>query len=424
MQLTLSRWALPKGWPALAACMLIPAVNYALFATSFPLWVIPWINDFHVARSTVMSGFAVANLITGLTSPIVGRVLERIPVRLMMALGGVALASGFVLGSIAHSIWQVMALYASVMAVGSAFAGVLPAQSVAVRILPHRTGTTGGLITLGISAGGIVIPGLLVGPVAELGWRPAFVMAGALVLLTIVPLSWFLFKDHGGKPIAAQGEAAAAATDAAHGEAAATDAARLTIRALLGNPAFWVPIIASTAVLFVVGTVLTNSVAIAADSGIKIGVGGYLVPMIGAGSALGSVGLGWLYDRLDYRLLFAATAAAVVVALLLLLGHVQLLPMALAFAVVGFAGGGVFPMLGVMIVRGFGPHAFGRIMGMLMPMLIIAALAPVFAAWVRDRTGSYGIAFVFCAVLMIPSGLAVLLLRIPPRNLVTAVPDC
>src|ERR1700735_3465000 len=111
MQLMLSRSAWPKGWPALGACMLIPAINYALFATSFPLWVVPWISEFHVARSAVMGGFAIGNLVTGLTSPIVGRLLERIPARLIVALGGVALAGGFLLGSVAHSIWQIMALY-------------------------------------------------------------------------------------------------------------------------------------------------------------------------------------------------------------------------------------------------------------------------------------------------------------------------
>jgi MFS family permease len=156
-------------------------------------------------------------------------------------------------------------------------------------------------------------------------------------------------------------------------------------------------------------------VAIAADSDIAIGVAGYLVPAIAAGGMVGSIGLGWLCDRFDYRWVFGTTAAAVVLALLLLLGHVGPLPMALAFFVVGVSAGGVFPVVGVMVVRSFGPLAFARIMGMMMPAMVIAmAIAPVIAGWVRDLTGSYAVAFAYCAGLMLLSGAAVFALRIAP----------
>jgi MFS family permease len=372
--------------------MLIPAIGNGVFISCFPLWVIPWMNEFHVPRSTALIGFAVGNLVMGLVSPIVGRALERYPARMSVTLGGVALAAGFLLGSIAHSFWQIIALYASVLALGAAFTGMLPAQSVAVCIVPHKAGTISGLITLGISAGGIVMPGVLTGPVASLGWRAAFLITSAIVLLTIAPAGWFLLRGYGGRGVAAHGNAPDS-----------------------GNLAFWVPLMGVVPAMFVVGTVLPNTVAIAADSGIAIGVAGYLVPAIAAGGMVGSVGLGWLCDRFDYRWVFGATAAAVVLALLLLLGHVGPLPMALAFFVVGVTAGGVFPVVGVMVVRSFGPLAFARIMGMMMPALVIAmAIAPVIAGWVRDQTGSYAVAFAYCAGLMLVSGAAVFALRIAP----------
>jgi len=66
----------------------------------------------------------------GLASPIVGNCLESFPARVSVALGGIALAAGFLLGAIANSFWQIVALYASVLALGAAFTGMLPAQSV------------------------------------------------------------------------------------------------------------------------------------------------------------------------------------------------------------------------------------------------------------------------------------------------------
>jgi MFS family permease len=387
--------------------MLIPAIGNGVFISCFPLWVVPWMNEFRVPHGTAMIGFAVGNLVMGLVSPIVGRVLERFPARTSVTLGGVALGAGFLLGSLARSFWQIIALFATVLAFGAAFTGMLPAQSVAVRIVPHRAGTISGLITLGISSGGIVMPVVLTGPVAALGWRPAFLITSAIVLLTIVPAGWFLLKGYGGRGVAPHGNA----------RDPAAEAAQHSTRALFRNFAFWVPLMGVVPAMFVVGTVLTNAVAIAADSGIAVGVAGYLVPAIAAGGMVGSIGLGWLCDRVDYRRVFGATAAAVVLALLLLLGHVGPLPMALAFFVVGVAAGGVFPVVSVMVVRSFGPLAFARIMGMMMPGLVIAmAISPVIAGWVRDRTGSYAVAFVYCAGLMLLSGVAVFTLKIAPVN--------
>jgi MFS family permease len=407
MQVEVARSASPRIWTVLGACMLIPAVGNGVFISCFPLWVVPWIDDFHVPRSTALAGFAVGNLVMGLASPIVGNCLERFPARWSVTLGGAALAAGFLLGSIAHSFWQIIALYASILALGAAFTGLLPAQSVAVRILPHKAGTLSGVITLGISTGGIIMPGILTGPVAAFGWRPAFLITGAIVLVTIVPSAWFLLRDFGERGAAAHGRATASGNEAT----------QYSTRAILGKLAFWVPLMGVVPAMFVVGTVLTNAVAIAADSGIAIGVAGYLVPAIAAGGAIGSIGLGWLCDRFDYRWVFGLTAAATVLALLLLLGHIGPLPMALAFAVVGVVAGGVFPVVGVMVVRGFGPLVFARIMGIMMPPLIIAmAVAPVIAGWVRDSTGSYNAAFAYCAGLMLFSGVAVFTLRLDPMR--------
>jgi MFS family permease len=405
MQLRLSRLAASKERAALVACMLIPALSNGVFATSFPLWVVPWINEFRVPRSVVMTGFAIGNIVMGFASPIVGRTLERFPVRRSTALGGLALSGGFLLASVAPSIWQVIALYSTVMALGAAFTSTLIAQSVAIRILPHKAGTVSGLITLSMSGGSIVMPIILASLVSILGWRVAVLIAGVIILITIVPLSWFALAGSDAHLTTLKGKPAAIEAGAG----------LLTTRALLGSLAFWAPLMGIAPVSFVVGTVLTNSVAIAADSGIAIGVAGYLVPIIALGAALGSVSLGWLADRMDYRVVFAGTAAALVISLLLLLERVGLLPMAFAFAVVGFAAGGVLPLFGAVVARSFGPLRFPRVMGMMMPAYVLSmAIAPVFAGWVRDLTGSYGIAFAVCAGLMVLSGLVIVMIKASP----------
>jgi MFS family permease len=405
MQATVQQSSWVKAWPALGACMLVPAVSNAVFISCFPLWVVPWVNEFHAPRSMIMGGFSVGNLVMGLAAPIVGHVLVRWPARISIALGGLALAGGMLLAALAPSIWEIIALYATLMAFGAAFTGLLPAQSVAVAIVPERAGAMGGLITLGISAGGIVIPILLTRPVTTLGWRPACMIAAAITLFTIVPASWLVLKGHGG--------GAAASHGGAHGASPA--ATQLKIGSILGSMAFWVPMSGIAPVMFVVGAVLTNSVAIAVDSGVALSSAGYLISVIALGGAIGSVTLGWLADKVNYRLIFAAIAAGLAASLVLLMGRVGLLPMAFAFAVVGFAGGGVIPLLSAVVVRIFGAAAFPRVMGMLMPGVVISlAIGPVVAGGIRDLTGSYSMAFAFCAGLAVLSGLSVWFFKVRP----------
>lgn len=393
--------------PALGACMLIPAVSNSIFVVCFPLWVLPWVHDFSVPRSTVMSAFGLGNLVMAFASPLVGRALERVPVRLSVTVGGCALAGGFFAAAGAHAFWQIAALYASVMALGAAFTGVLVGQSIAVGILPHKAGLISGAVNLSLSAGGAILSAVLTGRIAALGWRSSLVISGALVMLTIVPAG-FLLTGYGGRH----------APEGRSGESSARDSSILTMAALVKTWSFWVPFLVSTPVMFIVGTVLGNAVTIASDSGIAVETGGYLLPAIAVGGAFGSLGVGWLADRVDYRLIFGAITVAVAAALLALFAdHLRVWPMAVAFAVTGFAAAGIFPLLGVIIVRGFGAQAFGRIMGMVMPVLVIAnAGAPILAAWIRDRLGSYRLAFVYCTAFIVVCGLAVAVIQIATRE--------
>ena len=381
----------------LAACMVLPAVSNGVFISCFPLWVVPWIAEFHVSRSLVMSGFGIGNIVMGLASPLVGYVLERTSPRLSVALGGAALGLGLLAGSVLPSIWQVIVIYATLMALGAAFTGLLSAQTAAVDLYPDRAGTIGGFITLGISGGGIVMPALLAGPVVWYGWRAAFAIAGAIVLATMLPASLFLRGGRGG--------GTAGLHEAGH---ASPESARLTTRAVLASPAFWLPLFGIVPVMFVVGTVLTNSVAIAADDHVNLRLAGYLVSVIALGGAIGSVSLGWLADRADYRIVFGCTAGVMALSLLMLNAHPGFAALAFIFAAVGFGGGGAIPLFSAIVVRRFGIQAFPRVMGLILPSVILSlAVAPALAGGVRDLTGSYAIDFDVCAVLLLMGGLLV-----------------
>lgn len=389
--------------------MLLPAISGGLVVVCYPLFVVPWIMEFHVLRSTVMAGFGIGNLVMACASPVVGWALARIPVRRTAVLGGIALAGGFLLVAVAHSFWQIILLYSTIIALGAAFTGILVGQSVAISVMPEKTGTISGLITLSLSAGGILVPLALTIPITAFGWRSGALMASAIVVFTIVPAAWFFLRGKGGNP-----------PRSGHGPASGAEPPDppLTVGRLVWRIDFLVPLLLSIPAELIIGTVMVHSVAIATDSGITAGAGGYLVPALSVGAAVGSLGVGWLADRADYRLIFAGLVTGVVIAIGLLVSYPTVPIIAIAFAIVGILGGGLFPLLGVIVVRGFGPQRFGRVMGVLLPVIVASnAAGPVLAGWVRDSTGSYGLVLVCYAALLGLCALALSILRLTARNI-------
>jgi hypothetical protein len=74
----------------------------------------------------------------------------------------------------------------------------------------------------------------------------------------------------------------------------------------------------------------------------------------------------------------------------------------------------VIPLWGALIGAGFGRQAFGRVMGLMGPvMLPVHVLGIPYAGWIYDRTGSYEVAFLTFIAIYVLAIAVLLLLRLP-----------
>jgi len=91
------------------------------------------------------------------------------------------------------------------------------------------------------------------------------------------------------------------------------------------------------------------------------------------------------------------------------------------FVIYGFGMGTGFSVMLPMRVRYFGRKSVGSIMGTARAVTVpIGILAPIFAGWVYDTTGSYIFAFTIIAVLLAVSGVLALLI-LPPEPPVASI---
>lgn len=388
-----------EEWGLLIACAVIPTLTMGLAMVSFPLWVPLWTADFKVSRSTVMLGFMAMTVVSVFAAPLAGRALASVSARVVMIGGALVMTAGFILVAALHSFWAVAGIYASLIAVGSAFAGLLPAQTVALRRFPDRAGAIGGMLSLIMSLGSAVAPLVIAPTLAAFGWRPVFVVMGVVISAVGVPLAWFFLKPQGA-PAAAS---AALEADAA-GESSPTPTP--SGQPILSAPAFWLILAAILPIMLGLSAIGPNLAAMAADAGLGLSMAGYLVSGMSAGAAVGGVAVGWMADRVEPKVIFTGVTAVMVAGLcaVLFAPVALMLPGLVGF---GLAAGGVMPLFGVIILRRFGPVDFPRVQGLITPFMIPAFVGPLLAAWIRDQTGHYDLALVGLMILMLPGMAAV-----------------
>ncbi|MGI9324407.1 MAG: MFS transporter [Pseudomonadales bacterium] len=388
------------GWNVLAVSMLFQAVTFGIGIYSFTFWIEPLVAEFSVGRSRVLLIFVGLQLTLGLLSPLAGRAMDQLSMRGLIIAGACCLAVSLALTSVTQQIWQIQFLFATFMVGGLLLAGPLAAQTLAARWFNRNRGLALGLVTVGTSIGGFVLPIVFTQLLDAVGWREASLWLAGLVLLSVVPLVWLVIRN---SPAAAGLSAEAAAPTA---QPVAADADWTTAQ-LLRSPTFWMIVCAFVPLAIAFGGAQQNLGPYASDQAISAKNGAYLVSALSLTMIVAKVFFGSLSDRVDHRWLFLVAILVCFAALVQMAGPLSFLRLMLVASLLGAAAGGFLPLLGAIISTRFGTLAFGRVMGLVGPFTMLAAVGPWWAARVRDQAGSYDPAWPLLAALLIPAAIAI-----------------
>jgi MFS family permease len=397
-----------RRWMILAFAIVYCAFNFGIVAAAFTFWVAPWGHDFKAPRSLIMTAVTATNLMMILTTPFIGRALDFISVRTSLAAGGVVLAAGLVAASFSPSFWFLLALYATVIPIGGAFAATLPATVIAVRLFPGRAGLINGLMALSLSLSMVLMAAFVVPVMGAVGWRGTFLVAAGIVL-SLVVIGWFLMNVEAGAP-----SRALKAAEPAHGVVSADGFNALR------QPVFWMLLVAVLPIVLILGGIPPNLAPIAADSGIGTASIAVLVSIFSIACAVGSLGGGWLIDHIGPRVIYVAVLVSIAVALLIMGQRPGFMVMGFALALFGVAGGTIAPWTGAMVMRTFGAEGFARVFGLLTPFYLPASFMPILFGWIRDETGGYQAAFLIFTAMLAPGGLSLLMMRPPAKAALAA----
>ncbi len=387
-------------WVIVGYTLVIQAVTVGTLIYCFALFAVPWIDQFADSRAQVMLIISLLQIVFGLLGPFAGHAMDRLRLRTIVMVGVACYALGFLLLAQATALWQIYLLFATLFPAAMVLMGTLVSQTLVTRWFTNKRGTAIGVSSMGTSIGGIAFPLLVAWWLAETGsWRDVAHALFALAIVVVAPLTWIVLRRRSPAET--------------HAEASGFDES-YSILAVVRSAAFLIPIGGLVPLNLAFGAIQFNLGAYASDLG-HAGFAGSLIAISSASMIVGKLLFGALADRVRHRYLYWLAAGFMLVALFLLSGAPLKPLMILAVVFVGLAGGGILPIMAVIVSARFPVEQFGRVMGLVMLSLSFASLGPLIAGWVYDLNGSYDPAFLLFAVLLVPAIVAMIWLP-PPRK--------
>jgi MFS family permease len=395
------------GWYVLAASVVIE-----LFGLGFGIFTITTVYPYIVdafpdwSRSLVFLPTTVIILIVGLMSPLIGYLIDRLPIRLLFVVGLVVQGAALYWFSRVHTPTQYVAASA-LLGVGMSGVTILPNQVLVSRWFQARLGLVNGIVLGATALGAAIAPALITRIIEASDWRTAFVIVAALAsappLLVVLTVVRGRPEDLGLQPYGA-------VDPVAHAVVSATGT---TLRDALRVPTFWV----FAAVIFLGGMPCYSH-----NKHILVFLKELGFDPISAAdhksfyffiSACGRLVFGWLADRTDKRNLLAVQVLLIAAGFplfFLVPAHREVLMPALFLLGAGY--GGLLPSVPILAVHYFGRTHLGTILGAYKIAYDLAAAgAPAFTAALYDHYGSYTVAqiwltaFAWVALLLVVLGM-------------------
>jgi MFS family permease len=362
-------------WPLIGGLALTQTVSWGVLYYAFSVLLVPMQDDLGWSRSTLVGGFTIAVVLSGLAAPLVGRLLDAEVIRPLVT-------GGSILGVAATLAWStagnVVAYDLAWAGIGAAMAAVLydPAFTVlAKRTAPdHRRAITAVTLVAGLSS--FVFQPLASTLTDHLGWRAALVVLAVVLAAVTIPIHLAVLGPTGtARPRPAN--------------------ARQRRAPEMSDPRFWTLTGAFVGVTTASVATAVLLVAYLVDHGWTLGRAAFAGGTLGAMQLPGRLAFNPLAGRLPRPVLVAGLFAVPALGISVLLTGGASHTVWAAVVLLGFGQGTTTLLRATLFVDLYGTERIGALNGLSgTPITCARALAPLLASLVVARTGSYTVAFV------------------------------
>ncbi len=399
------------GWRIAAAAAAMQFMQNGLVYYSFGAYLAVLSEAFGWSKTALAGAASMQQVEGALLGPIQGWIVDRFGPRGMVHVGVCLLAAGLMLLS---SIDSLLGFYGAffLIALGMSLSGFFPMSVTIINWFEKKRARALSLMHLGLAGAGMAVPAVA-WCLQTFGWRPTAFASGLIVLAAGFPIARVVRHRPEDLGEVVDGEPRPAA-DAAH-ERRTSPGRDFTTREAIGTPAFWLIAIGHGLALCAVGAVNVHAIVHMKESlGYSVSTAAFVMSMLLACYAAGTVLGGVLGDRWDKRLV-CALCMLLHLAGVLLLTFASSLAMLIAFALThGIGWGWRGPIMNAIRADYFGRRAIGMIIGLSAVITVIfSATGPIIAGMFADALGDYRTGFTVIGMLVGVGSLSFLFARRP-----------
>ena len=382
-----------RGWLVLLA----GTIGTGLGTTGLPFYsfgqfVRPIAQEFGWSRGAMSGGVLCLMIGTVLTSPFIGRAVDRFGVRWVGALAQIGLAIGFLcISFVGPSLVAFYAAWLTLSVLGSGTSPIVWTRAVAGWFERSR-GLAFGIMLCGTGIVAIFAPPLINHLIAVSGWRFAYRMLAVTLIVIGLPVTLGLLRPSRSD----DGATAMPLMGATVGEA-------------LRSSAFWRLAGAFFLISVVVGGLIVHLPAMLVDRGYSPALAASTVGTLGYAIIVGRLSLGALVDRFSPALVGGTLISLSAVSSVMLAQGVA--PLA-AVLLLGLCAGAEVDLLAFLTSRLFGLKHYAQIYGCgISAFTAGAGVGPILAGHAHDLSGTYvsalygfAIAIVVATILIVSLG--------------------
>lgn len=372
-----SDWRYP-GWKIVLISHIGVLVGFAtVFIYSFTLMVKPLQQEFGWNREQIARAFSLAAISVAIVSPFMGRLVDRVEPRKVIAAFMVMLGLGLASLSTLNS--NLTRFYATAVFIGIAGSGTyqLGYARIVASWFERRLGAALSIVVAGSGLGSLILPPIAQRLITVYGWRHTYLILGALPFAIGAPLTFLFAPSSRG-------------THRQRTDGAGTSLEGSGWKQAIATRSFLLLALGVCCVSLTENGALAHLAPMMSDRGLTAVQAAYIVSILGGSSLAGRLLLGWLLDYVAgaHIAVFSLLATGIGV---IFLAHTHSFGSAAPWAfVAGLGMGSELDLIPYMLKRYFGMRSFSALYGLVYSVFAVAgAIAPLVLGHVYDTTGSY-----------------------------------
>lgn len=392
--------ALGRNRYAILTCGICTLIMLGMLY-GWSIFVPPLEAEFGWSRSQTSFAFSVAMVMWSVGMLANGQLAKRLPVRVRFCIATGCLVLGFFLCRFITSLPQLYLFYGALCGFGSGMSLNLWVSTITAWF-SDKVGFANGILLMGFGMGSMILGSAVSALIySPLGWRNAFSVLAAAILVEGAIALWFLREP-------TESERRQHAKRAGGG-------LELTGSQVLREPSFWAFVVWRVLPMGVASAIIAQTSVMMIGMGASTATAALAVGCLGVGNGFGRPIFGVIFDRLGTArtmiILSAGTCMISVLFIVSFMMHAMLL-LAVSIFIEGVFYGG-YAAVGNSFLRGaYGQPSLSMNMGLAsMCLLPFNVIIPMLAAFIFDATGDYLVFFYVVPILSVVALSAGLLIK-------------